>query len=99
MASGLQITDQSRDITNRCHLTRGITGPNLNLIPCLKLDVYAQRANLCFSKTLEKTANFLLSEIGIGPVHRSILCVSAWICSSDALPLLVELTQMLLLQC
>ena len=29
-AFGLQITDQSRDITSRHHLTRGIAGPNFN---------------------------------------------------------------------
>ena len=40
-ASGLQITDQFRDVTNSHHLTRGIADPNFNFIPCLELEVYA----------------------------------------------------------
>ena len=67
--SGLQITDQSCDVTNCHHATRGIAGPNFNFIPYLELEVYTQRTNLCFSKTLKKITNLSLSEIGIEPGH------------------------------
>ena len=53
----------------------------------------AQRASLCFSKTLKKIANLSLSQIEIGLVQRNIPCVSACICSNDALPSLVQLNQ------
>ena len=72
-ASVLQITDQSRDVTNWHHLTRGIARSNFNFNPCIELEMYAQRANICFPKTLKKIANLSLSQIGIGPVHRNIL--------------------------
>ena len=52
--SVLQIIDQPCDVTNCHHLTRGIAGPNFNFIPCFELKMYAQRANLCFSKSLKK---------------------------------------------
>ena len=86
--SGLQITDHSCDITNCKYLTRGIAGLNFNFIPCIELEVYTQRANLCL--TLKKIVNLSLCEIGTGRVHQNILCVSACICSNNALRLLVE---------
>ena len=39
-------------------IARSFAGPNFIFIPCLELDTYVQRANLCFSKTLKKIANF-----------------------------------------
>ena len=86
--SGLQITDHSCDITNCKYLTRGIAGLNFNFIPCIELEVYTQRANLCL--TLKKIVNLSLSEIGTGQVHPNILGVGACICSNDVLRLLVE---------
>ena len=86
--SGLQITDHSCDITNCKYLTRGIAGLNFNFIPCIELEVYTQRANLCL--TLKKIVNLSLSEIGTGQVHQNILGVGACICSNDVLRLLVE---------
>ena len=42
-----------------CHqLTRDIAGANFNFIPCLELEVYAQKTNLCFSRTWKKITNF-----------------------------------------
>ena len=78
--SGLQITDQSCEITSCHHFTRGIAGPNFKFIPSLELEVYAQRANLCFSKALKKIAfHFSKSkldqciEIFFVQVHASVL--------------------------
>ena len=48
-------------------------------------------------QNFEKIVNLSLSQIGIGPVHGNILCVSACICSTDALPLLIQLNQVLLI--
>ena len=90
MASVLQITGQSRDVTNCHHLARGITRPNFDFISCLELLkelIYAS------PKLWKKIANLSLSQIEIGPVHRNIPCVSACICSNDALPSLVQLNQ------
>ena len=95
ISSGTQ-TDHLRNITNCYHWTRGMAGPNFNFIPCLELDVYAQRTNLCFYKTLKKITNFSYSQIGIGPIYRNILCVSVCIYSNDALLLHVQLNQVLL---
>ena len=57
-----------------CHqLTRDIAGANFNFIPCLELEVYAQKTNLCFSRTWKKITNFLFPQIGIGRVYQNIL--------------------------
>ena len=97
-ASSLQFTYHLRYITNCYHGTREIACPNFNIIPCLELEVYTQRTNLCFYKTLKKIVNFSYSQIGIGPMYRNILCVSVWIYSNNALLLLVQLNQVLLLR-
>ena len=65
----MQITDHSCDITNCHNLTRDIADPNFNFILCLEFEVYAQRANLCFFKTLKKINNFSFYQTGIEPLY------------------------------